>query len=213
MHAILFLMRSLLLGLLAVLVLVGAAAGVYFWFSRATPVTQSDTTPEITTTTKTWEDEAGFRFDYPEGVEIDKNEEDDENYAHVELTHPDHPGTVIVWVSDPPLLRNKPVVTVTEWVESQAKFAGANTLDSTLGGEPAKKIIVTTPPSLYIGAVYDGLVFYIEGMYDQSDFWSEAQQTIADSFVFVPLDGSGHADSVSAADPYTEVVDEEEVIQ
>ena len=52
----------------------------------------------------TWKDEAGFSFQYPKGLATNKHEEDNQNYAHVELTSPDHKGSVIVWVQDPFLL-------------------------------------------------------------------------------------------------------------
>ena len=45
----------------------------------------------------TWNDPNGFSFQYPEGLVINKHDEDRENYAYLEFTHSAHPGNVIVW--------------------------------------------------------------------------------------------------------------------
>jgi hypothetical protein len=33
-------------------------------------------------------------------VTVDKHDEDQENYAHIEMTHKDQPGTIIIWAKD-----------------------------------------------------------------------------------------------------------------
>ena len=45
---------------------------------------------------------AGFSFSYPEGLTVDKHDEDQENYAHIEMTLKDTLGNVIVWAKDAP---------------------------------------------------------------------------------------------------------------
>ena len=49
-----------------------------------------------------WKDPAGFSFSYPEGLTVDKHDEDQENYAHIEMTLKDTLGNVIVWAKDAP---------------------------------------------------------------------------------------------------------------
>ena len=45
-----------------------------------------------------WEDAAGFSFSYPEDISIDPHEEDEENYAHLELTLPGYEGRIVILV-------------------------------------------------------------------------------------------------------------------
>lgn len=175
---------------------------------------------------KTWDDPAGFTFQYPEGLIINKHEEDNENYAHVELTDATHKGNVIVWVKDAPKGKNRKVVTsLAEWIESDTRFDSANILDTTLGGKPAKKILLQIPQKMIIvGTVSDGLLFTIDGDFSDADYWTPLYLGIADSFKFTtPKDeetvrqtGAGTSTQPAVNESGSgseEAVDEEEVIE
>ena len=207
--------RGLKIGLVVgvVLILVGVGAGIYVLQSQGkqgtSPLTQI--VPIIFNKLLTWDDPAGFTFEYPEDLVIDKHDEDQENYAHVELTHREHPGRVIVWAKDLPTnKKGVPVADAGEWVSSSAQFANANVLDSRLGGQPGKKILVNmSPRTLVVGTIYDDVLWYIEGDNLDDEFWSKAYETITTTFAFKPLPREG-ADTQSDGGV---VVDEEEVIE
>lgn len=76
----------------------------------------------------TWEDPAGFSFQYPSATTIDKHPEDSANYANLTLTLPST-DTIDIIVAD-----NK-FKNLDAWVGQNSA------IDTTLGGIPAKKII------------------------------------------------------------------------
>lgn len=161
----------------------------------------------------TWDDPAGFTFEYPDDVVIDKHDEDQENYAHVEMTHSEHPGKIIVWAKDLPVVNGRTIKTPDEWVKSVPEFASANVLDTTLGGEEAKKILTNSKEKmLTIGMVFDDLLWYIEGSIDDDKYWSEVEDVIVDSFKFKPTQTSTKT-SVTSGDSSAGGVDEEEVLE
>ena len=127
----------------------------------------------------TWSDQAGFQFQYPKDLSVDRHDEDTVNYAHIEFTHKDHPGKLIVWAKD------TNAQDVTAWVKTEKRFSGASVLDTTLGNLPAKKILLTSPEKmLIVGTVSDEIVFTIEATLDDSDYWSGVHNTIYSSFAF-----------------------------
>ncbi len=140
----------------------------------------------------TWTDEAGFSFQYPKTLSTNKHEEDNENYAHVELTAKDHPGSVIVWVKDPPK----------KWPPS-----GGTIIDSTLGGEPAKKIV--SDSTLSIGCLCEDLLFLIEATITDKEYWTKVFDTVSGSFAFISEESPGSSQGVPAGAD----VDEEEIVE
>jgi len=138
-------------------------------------------TPAVPLTT--WTDDAGFSFQYPKNVSVNKHEEDNDNYAHVELTNADHPGKIIVWVKDLP----SGVSDLASWVTNTPSYANASVIDTTLGGQPAKKILVTAPVKMYtVGTISDSLLFYVEGTLTDSAYWQGVEDGIVGSFAFTP---------------------------
>lgn len=156
-----------------------------------------------------WTDPAGFTFKYPKGISIDAHDEDTENYAHVELTSSNHSGKCIIWAKD------TTAVDSDAWVKGEKDFSGAVSVDTTMGGQPAKKLIVQGPPKRFITAtIADAIVFYIEAENGTGDFWKQTYDTIASSFTFISEENqrtssspaeTGESDSTS--------VDEEEVVE
>ena len=187
----------------AIVFALGGVGFVYFFQKKSTVITPGESvaptqTPAIELTT--WTDEAGFSFQYPKDLSVNKHEEDPDNYAHVELTSKDHLGSIIVWVSDLP----PGVTTLDSWIKK--KYSGATVIDTTLGGEPAKKILISTPSAkLIVGAVSDGLLFYVEGTLTDKPYWQTVEDAIVKSFAFTP--------DPSASSGQAESVDEEEVVQ
>ncbi len=180
-------MKKLWLAIGTGLVAGGIGTGIYFAntrFTKNTPLPQQAPQEASTKTALlTWHDPAGFTFQYPDGVTIDKHDEDQQNYAHVEITNKDHLGNVIVWAKD------TTAADVTAWVRTEKRFKNANILDTTLGEKPAKKILLSSPSAIIVGTIGDAILFTVESELDSDGFWNKVHDTIIKSFAFVPLTG------------------------
>lgn len=196
---IIILLGGLIIGLLG--------AGGYLYYSKRTPASDVFVTnPAPTAAPKlvTWNDPAGFTFQYPEGLTVNKHDEDKVNYAHVELTDSSHPGGLIVWVKDLP----KGVADTVSWGKKMATPSSALSFDTTLGGQPAQKIMVSgTPKTVTVGVVWDGVLWYVEATLSDESYWQSVYDTVANSFAFQPLP------TVPAAQGTADTVDEEEVLE
>ncbi len=152
----------------------------------------------------TWDDPAGFTFQYPEGLTVNKHDEDNESYAHVEFTSQSHPGSLIVWAKD----TNS--ADVTAWVRTEKSFVGAPILDTTLGSKPAKKMTLASG-RLITGTIFEELLFSIDTTLADKTYWSGIHEQVANSFTFKPqAPPAGGSDAGAAADS---AVDEEETVQ
>jgi len=117
--------------IIASLILLGGTSA--FIISKQKPdVGKNVETPSISPTPTpvvllTWTDEAGFSFQYPEGTSIDKHPEDTKNYANLTLTLPSRDIVTII-------MSDNTFKDLDTWVGQKTA------LDTTLGGQPAKKI-------------------------------------------------------------------------
>jgi hypothetical protein len=192
-------MKKLWIVIGIVVVLGVAVGGVFVYSAKNTKVLAPGETAAATPTPvvgmKTWNDPAGFSFQYPKDLSVNNHEDDNDNYAHVELTNKDHPGNIIVWVSDPPKI----------WPPKEG-----TSIDTTLGGIPAKKILISTPSAkLIVGAVSEGLLFKIDGTLTDKPYWQSVEDGIVKTFSFTP-----NSPTIASGQPAGgESVDEEEVVQ
>lgn len=196
------------------MVIAGLGTGAFFLSKRA--VTQEPNVSVTVTPTAepkqvsylTWEDPAGFTFQYHEGITINKHDENQNDYAQIEMTHADHPGKLTVWASD------TKYADVTAWIKGEKTFAGANTIDTSLGNQPAKKIMVSTEPNrLVTGTIFDQILFSVDAELADREYWTLVHNKIVDSFAFVPLEGEDVKVSQPAASTYEGTVDEEETLE
>jgi hypothetical protein len=193
-----------------IIVILGMVVGGVFVISQKNAKVVSPGAAVISTPTTapaagftTWDDPAGFSFQYPKDLSVNNHEEDPDNYAHVELTSKDHPGSIIVWASDLP----KGITTLDSWVNKL--YSGTTSIDSTLGGEPAKKILVSSPSAKFVvGTISEGLLFYVDGTLADKPYWQTVEDGIVKTFVFTP-----ESSSAGSGDAAVESVDEEEVVQ
>ena len=204
---------------LLVLVLCGGI-GIAYWFARtgstAEMLVESISSPTPTPfSLQTWEDPAGFIIDHPDDVLIQTHEQDDDiNYAHLEFTHQDHPGSLIVWVKDLPIdPAGNTVLTLEEW-KRLSPYTEANSIDTTLGGEEAIKIQTQSPEQkLLTVTIYDDLLFLVDTTPIDTSYWTAIHETVSDSFVLVPLEILEAQGGGGGAPVYTEYVDEEEILE
>ncbi|MBI3379478.1 hypothetical protein HY029_01845 [Candidatus Gottesmanbacteria bacterium] len=163
------------------LFLVTAILVGYLKFKSAvftSPVSTNQPTPTIVVEEMSiWIDPAEFSFQYPKSLVLNPHNEDQENYAHVELTSPTHAGNIIVWVKD------TTADTIENWV-GMGKIK--NAIDSDLSGVPSKKVLSTGDNSkLTISAIQSGYLYQIEANLDDRDFWNKALDSVVSSFKFV----------------------------
>lgn len=188
-------------------------AGTYLYFSKNTsdsPVSPGgEPTPTTAPKLITWDDPAGFTMQYPEGLTIDKHDEDTVNYAHVELADEAHPGGLTVWVTDLP----RGVMDTVSWGKKVSTPSSAISFDTTLGDQPAQKILIAdTPKKVMVGVVWDGVLWYIEANLADDAYWQSVYDTVTSSFVFKPLPesvvGTGAGSGASE-----QMFDEEEALE
>lgn len=187
---------------IAIGVAAGGVTGVYFWKKMANKKSETlrvSTVPASPAVElATWKDPAGFTFQYPKALIVDKHDEDIDNYAHVEMTSKDHPGSIIVWAKD------TQAADVNAWVKTEKQFGGAAVSEATLGGKPAKTVSVDSPKKMFTGAISDELLFMIETAPVDAAYWTSIHDGIVKSFAFVARDPSLPSDAA---------VSEEEVVE
>ena len=195
-----------------VLGLIGAGVYLYFSQKKNSPaeVVVPSVSPTPAFTLLSWDDPAGFTMQYPDDVVINKYEEDVVNYAHVELTNVSHPGSVTIWVKDLP----KSVTNTVSWGKLAATPSSAISFDTTVGGQPAQKILVSdTPKTVSVGVVYDGVLWTIEATLADDVYWQRVYDAVVQSFVFKPIAGQASDEGAQSAPVSDYAVDEEEVLE
>lgn len=196
-------MKKVFIGIIIVS-LVGV--GIYVSQNKKPPVSvpvviQPSQTPEEFAT---WEDPNGFKFQYPKSLIMNTHNEDTENYAHLEFTNADHPGSVIVWGKD------TKAVSASAWVKAEKALTEGTILDTTMAGIAGKKVLVETPKKQIVTVIIDeGVVFYVEGNLEDIEYWTSVHTTISNSFEFINNKPTS-SESTGADEEY---IDEEEVIE
>lgn len=179
----------IILGVTAVLVTAILAGYLQYRNSLkvTSPVAKVQPTPVVIEELTTWTDPANFSFQYPRSLSLNPHNEDQLNYAHVELTSATHSGSLIVWVKD------TTANTIDNWM-TQSKIT--NAIDSNLGGTPAKKVLTTGDASkLTLSTIQDGYLYQVETSLADlpvgeagKDFWNKTMDTVTSSFKFTPAD-------------------------
>jgi len=176
--------KKLIFIILGILVLLVAGGFYYFKFYQkpssglVNPLTNQKTESEAKLLT--WEDPAGFKFSYPEEVKINNHPEDEENYAHLELTVASHPGLILIWMKDTNYKN------IQDWVKKEASDSSAQVFDSDLGDHPAQKVAFTNPQKM-VTAALDGNALVLVEVYPEDSWWNQTYSQILSSFEFIPL--------------------------
>lgn len=199
--------RKIIIIFVAVVSLFAAVTSVLLFSKREANIVSPALTPTPTEVLnfKTWKDQAQFSFDYPENITLNPHEEDKENYAHVELTSDSHPGRIIIWVKD----------TNAADIESWAKSEKAqNILDSTIGGLPAKKILIgEQTKKVTLSTINYGYLYQVESELIDFDFWNNIFDKITSSFSFLENEQGEQKSPEVDTQMEEEVIVEEEVIE
>ena len=180
--------------IIAILIIAFILAGVIVWqLKKNSSLINPTTGPSVESSSAVkltlWEDAAGFSFSYPEDIRIDPHEEDEENYAHLELTTPLHEGKIII------LVKETEYVDIETW--SEETNIEAQVLDTELGAKPAKKMAYTDPQKIVTAAVDVDALVLIEMIPDKEGYWSKVYDQILKSFTFIPLEGEASSAEAS----------------
>lgn len=195
-------------------VIIGLLAGgvAYGWHIQSKAQEQvasvEEAPQEVAVEEKQWKDQAGFTFSYAADLIVDQHDEDQENYAHVELTHADHPGSLIVWVKDLP----PSVADAASWVNKDKTLSAGVAQRASLGGEKAQRITLAAPTRTIVGTVYDELLWYIDVMPTDEAYWNGVFERVHTSFAFTQVtseESTGQSDPGAVEAP----VDEEEIVE
>lgn len=167
------------------------------------PMSGVQPTPTTVEELATWIDQSGFIFQYPKSLILNPHDEDKENYAHVELTSATHSGNIIVWAKDTTATDNS------SWLKI-AKVSSS--IDTTLGGEAAKKVL--NDQKSLISDVHNGYLYQIEANLTDAPFWQKVYDTVSSSFAFTENNAATNIDNSGTISSEESTSDEgEEVIE
>lgn len=163
-------------------------------------------------------DPAGFTIQYPQNLQVNLHDEDKNNYAHVEFTEINHPGGVTYFVKDLPSKVNADGRNLATWIAGEMRFKGGIVADTTLGGQPAKKVLLSQDKTSVILSVFDGVLYEVQVIKTDNDYWSEVAEGIISSTKLIPVvnttnpvgdQGQGVAPEASGG----EIIEEEEIVE
>lgn len=200
-----FIILGLTVGLLTGLLLFSLQ---YFKSAKKTAVTEKiESAPAVVVEEKTtWDDQSGFTFDYPKSITLNPHKEDNDNYAHLELTSATHSGSLVVWAKD------TTAETLNDWVRiNNIK----NAIDTTIGGEPARKILGgDEAKKVTLVAIHNGYLYQVDANLIDEDYWNKILDTVSNSFKFKSTEAkdSGNS-SVQDNSDNSNSADGEEVIE
>ncbi|OGG08141.1 hypothetical protein A3D05_05385 [Candidatus Gottesmanbacteria bacterium RIFCSPHIGHO2_02_FULL_40_24] len=185
-----------------------------FYFGRFLKTGQNTAEAVLPTSTPvsvellTWEDQSEFLFQYPKNLNLNPHSEDNENYAHLELTDKDNPGSVILWTKDTSYENLDDLIDG----ESLENYVG-----SRLDTFPAVKVINNTDKNKFtLEAIRNGYLYQIEVDTFGKGYWQKIFDSIVSSYKFI---GSSEPKKINTGnsgipvDTSGEIFLEEEVIE
>lgn len=125
-----------------------------------------------------WNDEAGFVFQYPEGILIDKHPEDEVNYANLTLSSADGLGKIEI------LMKDDTYKSADKWVKSDINLASGNILDTNIGDKNGKKILTKAGQTI-VGIIDNGVLVTIKRESTLSPLLETTWGKIIDTWQFV----------------------------
>lgn len=200
--------KVIIVGITAVAILGGLLLATLVLFKPkqeepVSPAVELEKPEEILAPLVTWEDPAGFSFDYPGDLQTDSHEEDKENYAHLELTDENHSGGIIIWMKDSNYKK------VEDWVDSEDRVLTSQVFDIALGGHDAKKLVLANE-GILTAALDQEVIALVEMLPGDVQFWQPIYDQVIKSFQFIPLPTKIPQPQTGGT---TEIWEEEEVVE
>jgi len=171
--------KAVILTVIALLLI--SASGLYFGrllknkqnsSTQSPPVVPTSTPVELTV----WKDQSEFEFQYPKNLNLNTHPEDNENYAHLELTSSNYPGSIILWTLD------SKYETVDDYIKGEKI---ANYIGSTLAEYLAVKILDSANSNKNsLLTIRNGFLYEIEMDSAGEKVWSDIFNSIIESYKF-----------------------------
>lgn len=203
-------------GGLVVLVIV-VAFGVFFFSSggKQETATQNQVAPAETEkmpsqTTKTFtHEDAGFQFDYPEDIVVEKKESTSSaSYSSIELTSKSVSGVIKFEVED------TKAKSIKEWI-SQTMFPEVGALEikeTKLGSLIAREFVLSN--RITIIAIDQGILFRLDVFPEkEKSYWEKVYNTFLSSFSFSAPQGAPAASVDTSSVSADDVVVEEDIVE
>lgn len=147
----------------------------------------------------TYDDESGFSFSYPSGIEIEDTTPDDDLY-YSELRLRKDGKLIKISVLDTKETNIDTYVKKDTVLGETALYGAVK-----LGGMPAKQY--STEEALYTMSIDQGVLYMIEGPKD-GNYWEKVQGVVVDSFILAGQKSQSESGSVNNT-----IYEEEEVVE
>jgi hypothetical protein len=178
------------------LVLVGIGIGIWLIIGRPGPsskmlsplIKEKSAEEEIEFEWTEWQDPAGFSFEYPENFQVDSHQEDETNYAFLELTWEGKKGRLIILCND------ADYGTIDEWLEKDELVAGASSLETTIASVSGRKVALGEGREMAAFIDQDQVIYLIDKQSEGEAFWHQVYSRVLSSFKLIPLEDETQAD-------------------
>lgn len=208
--------KKILLGLSVSLALLVAIAAFFLTRNEKQTSPAETPTPEVEEKQEKlaqYEDEAGFNFEYPEGLMVrDVTPEDKTHYSLLEISSSKAEGKMTIEVVD------TVYSSVEDWLkkDKQASSAGQVSREITLGGIVGKQIQTENPRQLMTVAINEKVLFLLISPLETSNgqYWNKIHNDIMASFQISQESAPAANEtenSVGSGD--SGIVEEEEIIE
>jgi len=134
-----------------------------------------------------WEDPAGFGFEYPEGAKIDNHPEDEISYAYLTFSHQDHAGKITIICNDS---ENEDI---DGWLKNNEKVKEASALETEIASVSGRKLALGQGKEMTAFIDWDKVLYTIEIEAQDQNYWQPVYKHILDSFELIPLKGETKA--------------------
>ncbi len=186
--------KTLILIIIAVGLVVVVGKILLFPNSQKTLLTPLSSLPvkqiKISNTSKTYADDSGFSFNYPDNLSLAKNKSSDPlTYADISLSDKDVEGSLDLKIVDTNL------TSLDQWVKSN-KVASDSAKLVKLGQLSAR--LVKVENYTLLAALDQGILFTLK--YPQKDFWQQISQKVAADFSFSPPQQADSPDGSTSSD-------------
>lgn len=197
------------------LILIGGGLGLWLWQKSGqkeqivTEETNISPIPEVTAgeSEKSWKDEAGFEFKYPNGLAIRQDASDENRYTNLEITSEKTEAKIVILAED------TTYKAVADWIKNDKKLKGASATDIDVGGKSGKKVVFADSEKVEVGVIEDNILFSIELDNGKDEVMASALETITGSFEFVIPTQTQKTTTGTGQDQGGEVIEEEVIIE
>ncbi|MFH0864156.1 MAG: hypothetical protein V1858_03655 [Candidatus Gottesmanbacteria bacterium] len=157
---------------------------------------------------KTFNDETGFQFQYPEDLLINDVSGDDQNiYSALEISSSDKDNKMIIRITD------TDIALVDEWLKTKEGSGAGPKREISIATMSGKQIQFKNPNRLVSLVINDGIMYFFESPLDEAGYWNKIHNIITSSFSIVEVEESVDSSTESTSNDEGILTEEEEVIE